>query len=61
MNDELKNIALTGHSRYRPSDDFTGNMIMTLAAYCILPKKPTIAAGNFERAIRPFLNLPNSH
>ena len=42
VNDELKNIAQVGHSRHRCFDNFIVNLLGTIAAYCLFPKKPCI-------------------
>ena len=54
INDELKNIAQVEHSRHRSFDNFIVNMLGALAAYCLFPKKPSIAC---ERAIDTQLAL----
>lgn len=41
-NDELKNIAQVEHSRHRCFDNFIVNLLGTIAAYCLFPKKPCI-------------------
>ena len=43
INDELKNIAQVEHSRHKSFDNFIVNTLGALAAYCLFPKKPTIA------------------
>lgn len=42
VNDELKNIAQVEHSRHRSFENFIVNMLGTIAAYCVFPKKPCI-------------------
>lgn len=42
VNDGLKNICQTEHTRHRNFENFLTNMILCLIAYCFLPKKPTI-------------------
>jgi hypothetical protein len=42
INDELKNICYIEHSRHRSLYGFIANMLAALAAYCLLPKKPSI-------------------
>ena len=42
MNDKLKNIAQVEHSRHRCFDNFIVNLLGTIAAYCLFPKKPCI-------------------
>ncbi len=42
VNDELKNIAQVEHSRHRSFDKFIVNVLGTIAAYCMFPKKPCI-------------------
>ena len=42
INDELKNIAHTVHSRHRGLANFLMNMISTIMAYCFFPKKTAI-------------------
>ena len=41
-NDELKNIVQVEHSRHRCFDNFIVNLLGTIAAYCLFPKKPCI-------------------
>ena len=42
VNDELKNIAQTEHSRHRSFDNFIANALSAIAAYCFFEKKPAI-------------------
>ena len=42
VNDELKNIAQVEYSRHRCFDNFIVNLLGTIAAYCLFPKKPCI-------------------
>ena len=42
VNDELKNMCQTEHSRHR----LFGNFITNLIAYAFFPKKPSIRYGN---------------
>lgn len=42
VNDEFKNIAQVEHSRHRTFDNFMGNLLAAIAAYCCLTKKPCI-------------------
>ena len=42
INDELKNICQTEHSRHRSFGNFLTNLISGLLAYSFLPKKPSI-------------------
>lgn len=42
INDELKNVCQIEHSRHRSFANFFVNLIAGLAAYCFLPKKPSI-------------------
>lgn len=42
INDELKNICQIEHSRHRSFEGFLTNALAALAAYCLLPKKPSI-------------------
>lgn len=42
INDELKNICQIEHSRHRSFGGFMTNALAALAAYCFLPKKPSI-------------------
>ena len=42
MNDKLKNIAQVEYSRHRCFDNFIVNLLGTIAAYCLFPKKPCI-------------------
>lgn len=43
VNDFLKNICDTDHSRHRSVTNFLVNLISALAAYSFLPKKPSIS------------------
>ena len=54
VNDELKNIAQVEHSRHRCFDNFIVNLLGTIAAYCLFPKKPCI---NVQRTIDTQLAL----
>ena len=49
INDELKNICQIEHSRHRSFIGFLTNLIAGLAAYCFLPKKPSVNI-NFEES-----------
>ena len=42
INDELKNICQIEHSRHRSFGGFITNSLAAIAAYCFLPKKPSI-------------------
>lgn len=42
VNDELKNIAQTEHSRHRSFNNFIANSLSAIAAYCFFEKKPAI-------------------
>ena len=42
INDELKNICQIEHSRHRSFAGFVVNSLAAIAAYCFMPKKPTI-------------------
>lgn len=42
INDELKNVCQIEHSRHRSFANFIINLLSGLAAYCFLPKKPSI-------------------
>lgn len=42
INDELKNMCQIEHSRHRSFCGFVVNLVAGLAAYCLLPKKPSI-------------------
>ena len=42
MNDKLKNIAQVEYSRHRCFDNFIVNLLGTIAAYYLFPKKPCI-------------------
>lgn len=42
INDELKNICQIEHSRHRSFSNFVSNLLAGLAAYCFMPKKPSI-------------------
>jgi len=54
INDELKNIAQTEHSRHRSFPNFIVNLIGGITAYCLFPKKQMI---NFERVCSNQLTL----
>ena len=43
VNDELKNIAQVEHSRHRSFENFIVNMLGAIAAYCVFPKKGSVA------------------
>ncbi len=43
VNDELKNIAQIEHSRHRSFANFFTDALSAIAAYCFLPKKPSIS------------------
>lgn len=53
-NDELKNIAQVEHSRHRCFDNFIVNLLGTIAAYCLFPKKPCI---NVQRTLDTQLSI----
>jgi hypothetical protein len=42
INNEIKNIYQVEHSRHRSPANFLINLLVALAAYCFLPKKPSI-------------------
>lgn len=42
INDELKNVCQIEHSRHRSFANFVVNLISGIAAYCFLPKKPSV-------------------
>ena len=44
VNDFLKNICDIEHSRHRSITNFLVNLVSALAAYSLLPKKPSICA-----------------
>ena len=44
VNDFLKNICNIEHSRHRSITNFLVNLVSALAAYSLLPKKPSICA-----------------
>ena len=55
VNDELKNIAQVEHSRHRCFDNFIVNLLGTIAAYCLFPKKPNInVQRNFDTQLALF-------
>ncbi len=54
VNDELKNIAQVEHSRHRSFDNFIVNILGSIAAYCVFPKKPCI---NVQRTLETQLAL----
>ena len=54
VNDELKNIAQVEHSRHRSFDNFIVNILGSIAAYCVFPKKPCI---NVQRTLDTQLAL----
>lgn len=43
VNDKLKNIAQIEHLRHQSSANFITNTLSAIAAYCFLPKKPSIS------------------
>ena len=47
VNDELKNIAQVEHSRHRSFDNFIVNLLGTISANCIFPKKPCICVERY--------------
>lgn len=47
INDVLKNICYIEHSRHRSFDNFIGNLIAGLAAYCFLDSKPSVRIPSF--------------
>jgi hypothetical protein len=53
-NDELKNIAQVEHSRHRCFDNVIVNLLGTIAAYCLFPKKPCI---NVQRTLDTQLSI----
>lgn len=53
-NDELKNIAQVERSRHRCFDNFIVNLLGTIAAYCLFPKKPCI---NVQRTLDTQLSI----
>ena len=53
-NDELKNIAQVERSRHRYFDNFIVNLLGTIAAYCLFPKKPCI---NVQRTLDTQLSI----
>ena len=42
ISEELKNVCQIEHSRHRSFANFVINLLSGLAAYCFLPKKPSI-------------------
>ena len=54
VNDELKNIAQVEHSGHRCSDNFIVNLLGTMVAYCLFPKKMCI---NIQRILDTQLAL----
>ncbi|MDE6780472.1 MAG: IS982 family transposase [Ruminococcus sp.] len=55
VNDFLKNICDTEHSRHRSITNFLVNLVSALAAYSFLPKKPSVcSASNMQEG---FLGL----
>lgn len=53
-NDELKNIAQVERSRHRGFDNFIVNLLGTIAAYCLFPKKQCI---NVQRTLDTQLSI----
>ena len=52
VNNFLKNICDTGHSRHRSVTNFLVNLVSALAAYSFLPKKPSVcSASNMQEGI----------
>ena len=51
VNDQLKNISNIEHSRHRSAKNFIVNLLCSLIAYAIKPKKPCIAGINREKLI----------
>ena len=45
VNDFLKNICDTEHSRHRSVTNFLVNLVSALAAYSFLPKKPSVCSA----------------
>lgn len=54
VNDELKNMAQTEHSRHRSLHNFVNNLMAGIAAYSFFPKKPML---QFEREIDKQLTI----
>ena len=54
VNNELKNIAQVERSRHRCFDNFIVNLLGSIAAYCLFPKKLCI---NVQRTIDTQLAL----
>ncbi|MDE5771385.1 MAG: IS982 family transposase, partial [Ruminococcus sp.] len=46
VNDFLKNICDTEHSRHRSVTNFLVNLVSALAAYSFLPKKPSVCSAS---------------
>jgi len=51
VNDFLKNICQTEHSRHRSFYNFIVSLIFGVAAYSFIPKKPSIRFGRFVDSI----------
>ncbi len=43
VNDGLKNIVQIEHPRHRSLSNFITNALSAIAAYCLLPKKPSVS------------------
>jgi len=51
VNDQLKNISNIEHSRHRSAKNFIINLLCSLIAYALKPKKPCITGINREKLI----------
>ena len=60
INDQLKNISQVEHSRHRSVNNFIGNLVSGLIAYCHQPKKPSLNLEKSEfQAISNSIAIPN--
>ncbi|MDE5772362.1 MAG: transposase [Ruminococcus sp.] len=51
VNDFLKNICDTEHSRHRSITNFLVNLISALAAYSFLPEKPSVCSDSYMQEV----------
>lgn len=61
VNDKLKNIIQTEHSRYRFFDNFMVNLLAALVAHCFFPKEPTFRVQtvdySYDRQLTLFYSI----
>lgn len=48
VNDQLQNISMIEHTRHRSLNGFLINVLCALIAYCLQPKKPSLARQVFK-------------